>query len=118
MKKHMAGALAAVAVCLAAGLVYAGYDQAMGEIKSIDVDGGKLVIAVRAGRDAQPKDTTYAIDKETSVRIGREKKSLADLTVGKRASVVYKEAEGDGLPKALLISIFERRPRGNAGGGG
>ena len=109
----MAGAVAAVLVCFAAGSLYAGYDQAFGEIKSIDVDGGKLVMAVRAGRDEEPKDVTYLIDKETTVRIGREKKSLADLKAGTRASVVYKEAEKEGQPaKALLITVRERRRRG------
>ena len=119
MKAYWIGAAAALLVCLAAGSLYAGYDQAMGEVKSIDADAGKLVVAVRMGRDEAAKDVTYAIDKDTSVRVGREKKTLADVTVGKRVSVVYKEAEGDGLPKALLISVMEgRRPGGGGGAAG
>jgi len=108
----MIGAAAGLVVCLAGGALYAGYDQAFGEIKSIDVDAGKLVLAVRTSRDAEPKEVTYKIDKDTSVRINREKKTLADLVKGKRASVVFKEAAKDGdLPLALLITVRERRRR-------
>ena len=119
MKSYMVMAAAVLAVCLASGTVYAAYDQAFGEVKSIDVDGGKLVVAVRAGRDAEPKEVTYKVDKDTTVRINREKKTLADLTAGKRVTVVFKEAENEGdAPLALLISVMERRPGGAGGAGG
>ena len=95
------------------------------EIKSIDQDAGKLVVAVRTGRDQPAKEVTYLIDKDTTVRIGREKKTLADLGEGKGVTIFFKEAEKEGeLPKALLITVRERRqprqPRQNnprAGGG-
>jgi hypothetical protein len=105
-------------VCLTAGAAYAGYDQARGEIKSIDVDGGRLVLAVRTGRDTPAKDVTYIINDDTSVQINREKKTLKDLAEGTRANVVFREAEKDGgEPTALLITVYERRRRGNRGGG-
>ena len=108
MRRHMAGAIAVLSVCLAAGALYADYDQAFGQIKSVDVDAGKLVVAVRVARGQDPKEVTYLVDKDTTVRINREKKA------GKRASIVFKEAEKDGeLAKALLITIRERRPRGD-----
>lgn len=115
VKRYMVGPVAVLSVCLAAGLLYAGYDQSFGEIKSIDLDAGKLVVAVRMARDEEPKEVTYVIDKDTTVRIGRdrEKKALTDLVEGKRASIVYKEAEKEGdLPTALLITVWERRRRG------
>jgi len=114
MRRHMAGAIAVLSVCLAAGALYADYDQAFGQIKSVDVDAGKLVVAVRVARGQDPKEVTYLVDKDTTVRINREKKTLADLKAGKRASIVFKEAEKEGeLAKALLITIRERRPRGD-----
>jgi hypothetical protein len=115
----MKGIAAGLLVCLAAGALYAGYDQAFGEIKSVDAAAGKLVVAVRASRDEEPKDVTYLVDKDTTVRVGREKKTLADLAAGKRANLVFQEPakEGD-LPKALLISVMERGPGGGRRGGG
>ena len=108
--------VAALLVCLVTVPVYAGYAQAMGEIKSIDAAAGKLVVAVRESRDAEPKDVTYQVDKDATIRINREKKTLADLAVGKRVSIMYKEGEP---PVALLITVMEmRRPAGGGGGGG
>ena len=104
-------------ICLAAGWLYAAYDEANGQIKSIDVAGGKITVAVRQGRDAEPKEVTYLIDKDTTVRINREKKELTDLTEGKNVRIVFQEAAKAGdLPKALLITAFDR-PAGGGGGG-
>jgi outer membrane lipoprotein-sorting protein len=121
VKTCMICAAAVVLACLASGQAYAAYDQASGELKSVDAAAGKIVVAVRAGRDAEPKETTFLVDKDTTIRINREKKALADLAVGKRVSVVFKEAAKDGDPAtALLISVMERPAggRGGAGGGG
>ena len=120
MRKWIMGLMAVSLLCLTAGLLYAAYAQAFGEIKSIDLDGGRLVVSVRTGRDTPEKEVTYLIDKDTTVNIGREKKALSDLTEGKRITIVYKEAEKKGgLSTALLINVRgERRRRGGGGGGG
>ena len=123
MKRCVAALVVVFMVCLAAGFLYAAYDSVMGQIKSIDVAGGKIVIAVRANRDAEPTNVTYLINKDTTVRIAREKKTLADLTVDKNVNVVFKEAEKEGDPgTALLISVFDRpgggKGKGGKGGGG
>ena len=115
MGKALMVPLAVLLVCLTAGSLWADYDQTRGTIKSVDVDGGKLVLSVRTGRDTPAKDVTYLIDKETTVKIGRENKTLKDLEKGKMASVVYKEAEKEGDPaQALLITVYERRRRRDA----
>ena len=113
---------AAVLVCVASGVLWADYDQANGQIKSIDAAGGKIVVAVRMGmaRDAETKDTTFLVDKDTTIRINREKKTLADLKEGNRVSVTFKVAEG-GDGTAVLITVFQMPAgggkRGGAGGG-
>lgn len=118
VKRGLMGPAVALLVCLAAGALYAGYDQAMGQIKSIDVDGGRLVLSVRTGRDTPATDTTFLVDKDTTVKIGREKKTLKDLAEGNRCTVVYKEADkADGNATALLISVMGERRRPGGGGG-
>ncbi len=119
MKTCVICAAAVVLACLASGQVFAAYDQVMGELKSVDAAAGKIVVAVRAGR-AEAKETTFLVDKDTTIRVKGEKKALADLAVGKRVSVVFKEAAKEGDPAtALLISVVERPAgRGGMGGGG
>jgi len=112
MRRHVVGALAGLMTCLVATSLWAGYDQAFGEIKSVDQDAGKLVVAVRTARNQPAKEVTYLVDKDATVRIGREKKTLADLTAGKRVTIFFKEAEGeDALPTALLITVRGERRR-------
>ena len=121
MRKYMAWPVTALLVCLAAGFVYAGYDQAMGTIKMLDVDGGRITIAEMqfgGDRNAPAKEVTYLIDKDTTVQINREKKELKDLAEGKMVTLFFKEADKAGdLPKALLITVRDRAGRGGAGGG-
>jgi uncharacterized membrane protein YgcG len=109
------GAAAGLLMLLATGSVYAAYDQARGAIKSIDAAAGTLVVAVRANRNDEPKDTTFKVDKEAGILINGEKKTLADLTVGANASITFKEGEP---PVAVLISVFNRPGGGGPGGGG
>ncbi len=120
MKACMIGLAVVFALCLAAGPARADYDQAMGQVKSIDAAGGKIVVAVRMGmgRDAEAKDTTFLVDKDTTIRINREKKALADLKAEQRVSVTFKVAEGGGDATAVLITVFERPAGGGRGGKG
>lgn len=110
---------AVVLAFVVSGLVWADYDQANGQVKSVDAAGGKIVVAVRAGmgRDAATKDTTFLVDKDTTIRINREKKTLADLKAEQRVSVTFKTVEGGGEATAVLISVFERPAGGGKGGG-
>lgn len=102
-------------LCVGVGLLYAEYDSARGQIKSVDKD--KIVVAVRAGmdRNAEAKDTTYLIDKDTTIRVNGEKKTIADLAPDKFVTITFKMADKAGDPgTAVLISVFDRP----AGGGG
>ena len=120
VRKYLAGSLAALLVCVAAGWLYAGaYDQTMGQIKLIDVAGGKLTVSVTQGRNAEAKEVTYLIDKDTTVRVNREKKALTDLAEGNRVMIFFQETDKAGdLPKALMISVMQQRNAGGAGGAG
>ena len=116
MKKLIAP-VAVLAVCLVASMAYAVYDAAMGELKAIDLAGGKIVVAVRMGRDAEPKDTTFLVTKDTTIRIAREVKTFADLKEGMRVNVTFMVSEKpDTPPTALLVSAFQPRAGGPGGG--
>ena len=121
MRKYWMGSLTALLVCVAAGWLYAdtSYDQTMGQIKLIDIAGGKLTVSVTQGRNADAKEVTYLIDKDTTVRVNREKKTLTDLAEGNRVMIFFQTTEKAGdLPKALMISVMQMRNGGGAGNGG
>ena len=121
MRKYWMGSLMALLVCVAAGWLYAdtSYDQTMGQIKLIDIAGGKLTVSVTQGRNADAKEVTYLIDKDTTVRVNREKKALTDLSEGNRVMVFFQTTDKAGdLPKALMVSVMQMRNGGGAGGAG
>jgi len=111
------GVLAGLLVCLAWTTTYAGYDQVFGELKKVDADAKTITVAARASRNAEPKEVTYKVADDATVKIGRETKTLADLEAGKRVIIVFKEADAGGTPTALLIRVMDRRRGGNRGGG-
>ena len=108
-----------IALCIVAAWTYAAYDSANGQVKSVDVAGNKIVVSVRTGfgPDATSKDQTFLVDKDTTVRINREVKTLADLKADMRVNITFKEVD-KGDPTALLISAMQGRPGGGGGGGG
>lgn len=86
--------------------------RAFGTLKSVDADGGKIVVTMRARRGQEATETTFLVDKNTTVRIGREEKTLADLTEGAGVIISYKEAEKkDGNPTAVSIMVRAARAR-------
>lgn len=111
-----------VALCLVAAWTYAAYDQAMGTVKSVDAAGNKIVVTVRTGfgPDAATKEQTFLVDKDTTVRVNREVKTLADVKEGMRVNITFKEVD-KGDATAILISASQGgrggAARPNAGGG-
>lgn len=84
--------------------------QAYGQVKSIDVEGGKIVVAVRKRGEKEPAQVTYKITDQTKVRISGEEKTLADLAEGKNIIVSYKAAGEEG-GDAVALSITVRMPQ-------
>ena len=86
--------------------------RAFGTLKSVDADAGKIVVAVRTRRGEEPTDKTFLVDKDTTVRIGREEKTLADLAEGARVVISYKTPEKkDGDPTVVSIMVRGARRR-------
>ena len=121
MRTCVIAAVAALLVGLAAGTASADYDSVRGQIKSVDADAGKIVVSVRAGRDpnAAATEQTFLIDKDTTIRVNREKKTIADLQKDKGVTVTFKTAakEGD-VATAVLISVMDFQGMGGGRNGG
>ena len=84
--------------------------RAWGQVKSVDVDGGKIVVAVRRRGQREPAEVTYKITDETKVLFEREEKTLADLAAGKNVTISYKAAAEEG-GEAVALTITMRMPR-------
>jgi hypothetical protein len=69
-----------------------------GEILSVNK--ARKTILVRRKDD----ELSFHIDRRTSIKIDGQSRSLADVTVGKRAAIRYVEAEDKNIVRSLVIS--------------
>ncbi|MCL5022308.1 MAG: hypothetical protein M1497_02885 [Nitrospirae bacterium] len=76
-------------------------NQVVGEVAAVDASAKTLTVKGRRG------EVTVSADDKTVVRVGREKKTLADVKVGDRAMVRYTEADGKNM--ASIIGIMAKR---------
>jgi len=79
--------------------------RAMGQVKSIDVDGGKVVVAMRKRGQKEPEEKTFVINAETEVRVGWEKKTLGDVKADANVMIRYKEAAEGENPVVTMIMV-------------
>ncbi|KPJ52521.1 MAG: hypothetical protein AMS16_06295 [Planctomycetes bacterium DG_58] len=81
-------------------------DRSRGQVKSIDLKGGKLVLTIFT-RNVGPSDKTFLINAETKVELlGVGERTLADIDVGRSVVIRYKEDNEKGRnPTALTITI-------------
>jgi len=61
-----------------------------GTIKSIDLDGKKLVVLARAAKDAEPAETTVEFTDQTKVSIDKKDATVADLKEGMKCFITPK----------------------------
>ncbi len=71
--------------------------QVTGEVTAVDAVAKTLTVKGKAG------DVAITADDKTSVKIGTEKKSLADVKVGDKVTVKYVEADGKNLAKSIVV---------------
>ena len=116
MRKWMLCLGVAVMACFAVQALFAAEEGermqgAMGTIKSIDVEGGKIVVAVTRMAGAETaKDVTFLVTKDTKIMIARQEKTLKDLAVGNRVEMGFrKAAEEGGTPTAVVIAVIPER---------
>jgi Cu/Ag efflux protein CusF len=98
-------------VCFAAGMLYAAEAApaltAAGSVKSVDAEGGKVVVAVKAAGAEEATDMTFLVTEDTKIRAGRDTKTIKDLAAGTRVTVVYKKGTDDaGTLTAVQIYIM------------
>ncbi len=72
--------------------------QVTGEVVAVDVAAKTLTVKGKAG------DVALTVDDKTTVKVGKEKKALADIKVGDKATVKYAEADGKNVAKSIVAT--------------
>ncbi len=70
-------------------------NQVSGEVTAVDAAAKTVTIKSKNG------EVTIATDDKTMVRVGREKKTLADIKVGDRAISRYTEVDGKNMARSI-----------------
>ena len=79
--------------------------RSFGRVKSVDVDGGKIVVMTRKRGEKKPVEKTFVINAETKVKVGNEDKTLQDLGEGKNVTIMFKGGEEGEDAVATLIMM-------------
>ena len=72
--------------------------QVSGEVAAVDAKANTLTVKGKKG------DVMVNADDKTSVKVGKEKKSLADVKAGDKVTVKYAETDGKNVAKSILVS--------------
>jgi len=72
--------------------------QVTGEVAAVDAKANTLTVKGKKG------DVAVTADDKTSVKIGKEKKSLADVKMGDKVTVKYAEMDGKNVAKSIMVS--------------
>lgn len=71
--------------------------QVTGEVTAVDAAAKTLTVKGKAG------DVALTADDKTTVKIGKEKKTLADVKVGDKVTVRYAEMDGKNVAKSIMV---------------
>jgi uncharacterized protein YxeA len=72
--------------------------QVTGEVAAVDAAAKTLTVKGKKG------DVALMADDKTSVKMGKEKKALADVKAGDKVAVKYAEMDGKNVAKSIIIS--------------
>ena len=72
--------------------------QVTGEVAAVDAKANTLTVKGKKG------DVMVNTDDKTSVKVGKEKKSLADVKMGDKVTVKYAEMDGKNVAKSIMVS--------------
>lgn len=75
--------------------------QVTGDVKAVDMKA--KTITVTKTMKGKAEETVATVDDKTKIMMGEEKKALADVKVGEKVKVVYKEVEGKNVAKSITI---------------
>jgi Cu/Ag efflux protein CusF len=68
-----------------------------GEVTAVDATAGTLTVK------SKKKEVSLSTDNKTIIRMGKEKKTLADITSGEKVKVRYTEVDGKNMAKSIAI---------------
>lgn len=77
--------------------------QITGEVTAVDAKANTLTVK---GKKA---DVSLTTDEKTTVKIGKEKKTLADVMVGDKATVKYAEVDGKNVAKSIAVTPAKKK---------
>ncbi|HXX53499.1 MAG TPA: hypothetical protein VEI28_02905 [Thermodesulfovibrionales bacterium] len=72
--------------------------QITGEVAAVDAKANTLTVKGKKG------DVMISADDKTAVKMGKEKKSLADVKMGDKVTVKYAEMDGKNVAKSIMVS--------------
>ena len=78
-------------------IMKAGRMSIYGEVTAVDAKAN--TVTVKSAR----KEVTVSLDDKTSIKAGKEKKTLADLKAGDKVHVSYTEADGKSVAKRIAL---------------
>jgi Cu/Ag efflux protein CusF len=81
--------------------------QVTGDVKAVDMKA--KTITVTKTMKGKAEETVATVDDKTKIMMGEEKKALADVKVGEKVKVVYKEVEGKNVAKSITIMPAEKK---------
>jgi len=81
--------------------------QVTGDVKAVDMKA--KAITVTKMMKGKAEETVATVDDKTKIMMGEEKKALADVKVGEKVKVVYKEVEGKNVAKSITIMPAEKK---------
>lgn len=72
--------------------------QVTGEVVAVNATAMTLTVKGKKG------DVDLTADDKTTVKVGKEKKAIADVKVGDKVTVKYAEMEGKNVAKSIIVS--------------
>ncbi len=66
-----------------------------GDITAVDANAMTVTVKGKKG------DVTVTVDAKTEFKLGKDKKTVADLKVGEKVKILYHEADGKNIAKSI-----------------
>ena len=80
-----------------------------GVVKAVDTVAKTITVAKKVkGKEVE---TAVTVDEKTSIAMGKNKKELADVKVGKNVTVKYAEVEGKNVAKSISIKPAKKKAK-------
>lgn len=80
--------------------------QVTGNVKAVDTITKTITVTKMVKGKAE--EITVNVDDKTKIVMDKEKKTLADVKVGDKVTVKYKEVEGKNIAKSVAIKPVEK----------